>query len=281
MSTDSSHDLSDSVPMATMDRRLSVVSDFSAHEDPMTTSEDLHRQSEPSRRTKQSREALLPIGGRPTVHKPNLHPLDEPRTPVGRGPSGGSKGGAVRNSLERLFRGMSFDGHRKSITKAAVEVKADGTEPVSPILFEGKPADDPMNSRRKRSLSPAYEPSVSSSIRHRSDYDFNPNPPPNDPPLMETPRLDEKTGRRIRNYQIHPSRNRFFLRGRILTGGDQPWPFVASLTVVLGIAGVWFGTTCVWWWHHKSPAVAAVGAYLCLLTVSSMLATVRDFGQRR
>ena len=104
---------------------------------------------------------------------------------------------------------------------------------------------------------------------------FDPVPPHDmHPPLAETPRVDEK-GRAMRNYQLHPSRNRFFVRGRILTGGDTPWAFVASLTVVLGITGVWFGTTCVWWWLHESPAVAGVGAYMCLLTISSMFATVR------
>ena len=109
---------------------------------------------------------------------------------------------------------------------------------------------------------------------------FDPVPPHDmHPPLAETPRVDEK-GRAMRNYQLHPSRNRFFVRGRILTGGDTPWAFVASLTVVLGITGVWFGTTCVWWWLHESPAVAGVGAYMCLLTISSMFATVSGAPRR-
>ena len=60
----------------------------------------------------------------------------------------------------------------------------------------------------------------------------------------------------------------------MITGGDSPWAFLASLAVVCVISGVWFGDTCVWWWHNKSPVVAAVGAYMCLLTVSTMLATV-------
>ena len=78
----------------------------------------------------------------------------------------------------------------------------------------------------------------------------------------------------MRKYQLHPSRNRFFLGGRILTGGDSPWAFIASLILVLVVSGLYFGTTCVWWWTNESPAVAAVGAYMCLLTISSMLATV-------
>ncbi|EIN07178.1 zf-DHHC-domain-containing protein [Punctularia strigosozonata HHB-11173 SS5] len=284
MSTDSSHEQSDSMPMASMEKRLSAVSDLSAQEDPMSTSEDLPRQSEASKRTKQSREALLPIGGRSTVHKPKLHPLptvvDEPRPPLNIGSSGGSKGGAVRNSLERLFRGISFDGHRKSLSKPTIETKVDGASPVSPILFEGKAIDnDHLVPRAKRSFSPPYEPSISPSLRHRSDYEFDPIPPPDNPPLSAVPRIDERTGKPMRNYQTHPSRNRFFLGGHVLTGGDQPWAFISSFTVALGISGVWFGTTCVWWWHHESPAVAAVGAYMCLLTLSSMLATaMRDPG---
>jgi len=35
----------------------------------------------------------------------------------------------------------------------------------------------------------------------------------------------------------------------------------------------------VWWWLHESPAVAVVGAYMCLLTISSMFVTAfRDPG---
>jgi hypothetical protein len=57
-------------------------------------------------------------------------------------------------------------------------------------------------------------------------------------------------------------------------GGAKPWAFIGSLTLVFGITGVWLGTTSVWWWHNESPAVAAVGAYMCLLTISLMLSTV-------
>jgi palmitoyltransferase ZDHHC9/14/18 len=45
---------------------------------------------------------------------------------------------------------------------------------------------------------------------------------------------------------------------------------------VFGIAGIWFGTIAPWWWKHESPAVAAVGAYMTILTIMSMLITVRE-----
>ena len=95
-----------------------------------------------------------------------------------------------------------------------------------------------------------------------------------DPPLCAVPIVDSKTGKPMRKWQLHPSRNRFFLGGRLLTGGDSPWAFVASVTLLCVTSGVYFGTTCVWWWTNESPAVAAVGAYMCLLTISSMLAAV-------
>ena len=80
----------------------------------------------------------------------------------------------------------------------------------------------------------------------------------------------------IRNWVFHPSRNRFFFGGRLLTGGDAPWAFAASLTVAFAIAGVYFGTTAVWWWSNESIAVPIVAVYMTLLTISSMLATVRN-----
>jgi palmitoyltransferase ZDHHC9/14/18 len=84
----------------------------------------------------------------------------------------------------------------------------------------------------------------------------------------------DKKGHPIYNHSLHRGRNRFFCGGYLPTGGDSPWAFISSLVVVFGITGVYFGTTCVWWWKNESPAVAAIGAYMTLLTISSMLRTV-------
>ena len=131
--------------------------------------------------------------------------------------------------------------------------------------FAGLPSLSARASRNSALLSvasPSPEPS------------FIPTPPNQYPPISAVPLINSKTGKYVRRYESHPSRNRFFLGGRILTGGDSPWAFMASFTLVLTIAGVWFGTTAVWWWRNKSPAVAIVGAYLSLLTISTMLTTV-------
>ena len=102
-----------------------------------------------------------------------------------------------------------------------------------------------------------------------SPHIFVSDPPKTFPPLSAIPLTPRK-----RIYQLYPSRNRFFCAGRLLTGGDSLWAFIASLALVIAISATWFSTTCVWWWLNESPAVAAVGAYMCLLTISCMLATV-------
>lgn len=250
--------------------------------------------------TKHSREPLLPIGARPRNSTVTSRPSGLSLGPYGRSESNLSASARVRGSFDKLFkRGLSFEGgKRPSPVLTNGPPSSNGAEsptncmsrsrqasPITPsgnghMTFNLTTHDDdhsPMSplSRFKTMSSPrrASTPSV-------HELPFNPVPPADmKPPLAETPRIDEKTGKKLRNYQLHPSRNRFFLGGRILTGGDTPWAFIASLTVVLGITGVWFSTTCVWWWLNESPAVAGVGAYMCLLTISSMFATAfRDPG---
>ncbi|KAF5315930.1 hypothetical protein D9611_005011 [Ephemerocybe angulata] len=69
---------------------------------------------------------------------------------------------------------------------------------------------------------------------------------------------DEKPGRLVKRYELHPSRNGFFFGGRIMTGGDSPWAFIMALCVLFGIAGVWFGTTGVWWWKEAGRARVSI-----------------------
>jgi len=92
---------------------------------------------------------------------------------------------------------------------------------------------------------------------------------------MQTPR-----GAIIRKWQLHPSRNRFFAKGHILTGGDTPWAFIVCFSVLCAISGVWFATTCQWWWHQEGAGgkvMVCIGGYLTLIVFSSMLKTVINF----
>ncbi|KAI0695708.1 DHHC palmitoyltransferase-domain-containing protein [Cytidiella melzeri] len=246
---------------------------------------------------KRSREPLLPIGAnRPRKSTVTSRPSISVSNPYGRGDSSSSPGARMRGSFEKLFRrGSSYDGGKKSSSPVlnGTTSATGGDSPTncmprsrqaSPITTHANTAmtfdittidNNPRVSPYKRdSPSPADS---SASIHHSN---FVPTPPQGmNPSLARTPMVDPQTGKPVYNWQLHPSRNRFFLRGKLLTGGDTPWAFLGSLMLALVVTGVWFGTTCVWWWHHESPAVAAVGAYMCLLTLSSMAATAfRDPG---
>ncbi|PIL24241.1 transcription factor [Ganoderma sinense ZZ0214-1] len=233
-----------------------------------------------------SREPLLPVGGLPMQTSAPRPTIVTQTGPYGRSDSNVSAGARMRGSFEKLFkRPFSFDRSPSSPVSpgpsgAFNPIQTRSAE-VSPITFElgvnGPALDRSPTSpgHRKHSLSPLQ--GSATSINHAS---FIATPPSHmDPPLSATPIVNKATGKPVRRYELHPSRNRFFLGGRILTGGDSPWAFIGALTVVLTITGVYFGTTCVWWWNNESPAVAAVGAYMCLLTISSMFATAfRDPG---
>ena len=231
-----------------------------------------------------SQEPLLPMGV--SSAKAGGHALPAIVTqmgPYGRNDSNVSAGARMRGSFEKLFK-RPFSFERSPTTpvnagpsSAFTNIQTRSPE-VSPITFElnvggmgGIGADRSPTSpgHRKQSLSPLQGSGTS-----LAQASFVATPPPQDPPLRAVPLVDKQTGRPVRRWELHPSRNRFFFGGRVLTGGDSPWAFVASVTLLCVTSGVYFGTTCVWWWTNESPAVAAVGAYMCLLTISSMLAAV-------
>lgn len=256
----------------------------------LSSTEDLSNPNAMPRTNKHSREPLLPIGAnRPRKSTVTSRPSISVTSPYGRNES--SPGAKMRGSFEKLFRrGSIHEGGKKStspvLDAVSSSIGADSpanciprSRQTSPILPHANPAmtfditaidkHTPMSPYKQHSPSPAGS---TASIHHAN---FIPTPPQGiNPPLAYTPAIDEKTGKAVYNWQRHPSRNRYFLRGKLMTGGDTPWAFIGSVMLTLGISGVWFGTTCVWWWLNESPAVAAVGAYMCLLTISSMAATV-------
>jgi palmitoyltransferase ZDHHC9/14/18 len=210
------------------------------------------------KRIKQSREPLLPgphgLPPRPSMTASNSIPV----SPASR---------MVRHSLDRVLsisRGLSFDSMRKSNSTRAADGRPN---------FESKLSDE-ENGYLPTNYNGPTDPELISAASPSPDPSFIPTPPRRRPPLSAVPFIDPATGQAVRKYQTHPSRNQFMCDGRMLTGGDQPWAFIASLGLLFAIAGVWFGTTAVWWWHNESPAVAAIGAYLALLTISTMFATV-------
>ena len=265
---------------------------------PDSVTED-HQFTSP-KRIKQSREPLLPVSannirsGGPANSRPSLLRERSISTSNPKSPTR-----LVRNSLDKVLsigQGITFDSIRRSTSTRTPPVhSAEGRPtrdskltddeleggsayvyPPSSKHYDHSPIQQHHNFTGRQSLSVhASRNSALLSVASPSpEPSFIPTPPDRYPPLSAVPVINPKTGKYVRRYELHPSRNRFFLGGRLLTGGDSPWAFMASFSLVLIIAGVWFGTTAVWWWKNESPAVAAVGAYLSLLTISTMLTTV-------
>lgn len=85
--------------------------------------------------------------------------------------------------------------------------------------------------------------------------------------------------RRYKNFENKSST--WLCGGRLMTGGDSPVNFIGSIIIILGISGVWLGTTGAWLWVHGHEygmakgagiAITIVFVYLFGLTVSSMIA---------
>lgn len=81
----------------------------------------------------------------------------------------------------------------------------------------------------------------------------------------------------------------YFCQGRLLTGGDSPLPMIASFILVLGLGGLWLGTTGVWMWRSGlggggasagGKAAVIIFAYILGVCIGSMAATAfRDPGK--
>lgn len=238
-----------------------------------TSRNSWHDASNQLRNQKQSREPLLPISGHAhtrsgsstaTTHRSK--PPSLARNVVEKNAANARPAARVRDSFERFRKGLSLDSVRRSWSGAS-------QSPVTPDLPSGRSTSNGPSDIKEIS---EEEYKVSVVVQTRSSPNFIPHPPTakSEYPLSSVPMKRENSSRYIRNFERISSSNRWFFRGYVLMGGAKPWAFMASLTLVFGIAGVWLGTTSVWWWHNKSPAVAAIGAYMCLLTISLMLSTV-------
>lgn len=264
----------DQHPLSILTSNISHESDLRSYGDPASI-RDTSRQL--SKRLKQSREPLLPLNNKQVVASASA----PARTSIHLDPSYKiTSTNRMRHSFDRVFRGLSFDSIRRSTSSLGHTLSPRLSYAEEHPPFPRNPSVDNLTPPPHRTKSPHSPPLIRIASSDSQSFSATPNhvfisvPPDNHAPLSAIPRVPMQ-----RIYQQHPSRNRFFCSGRLLTGGDSPWAFIASLTLVLGLSGVWFGTTCVWFWHNESPAIAAVGAYMTLLTACCMLTTAcRDPG---
>ncbi|KAG2365748.1 DHHC palmitoyltransferase-domain-containing protein [Suillus spraguei] len=259
----------DQHPLSNLTIHVSHESDLRSYGDPVSI-RDTNGQI--SKRLKLSREPLLPLNNKQVVASASAPARNSMHLDPSYKITGTNR---MRNSFERVFRGLSFDSIRRSSSSLGhtLSPRLSYAEEHPPFPSVDNLSPPPHGIKSSPHLI-RIASSDSRSFTPTPNHVFISVPPDNHVPLSAMPVVPMQ-----RVYQRHPSNNRFFCSGRLLTGGDSPWAFIASLTLVLGLSGVWFGTTCVWYWHNASPAVAAVGAYMTLLTASCMLTTAcRDPG---
>jgi hypothetical protein len=115
-------------------------------------------------------------------------------------------------------------------------------------------------------------------------------PTPNSvPPSTEPYRRKPSSVRKYKRLQAQPLQSTtYFLQGRLITGGDSILPLIGSFVLVLGMGGLWLGTTGVWVWRDGlgaggagkgGKAAVIIFAYLFGVCLGSMIATAfRDPG---
>ncbi|EJD42244.1 hypothetical protein AURDEDRAFT_115198 [Auricularia subglabra TFB-10046 SS5] len=199
--------------------------------------------------------------------EPLLTPHEQLSAQQQQQPSPTSQG--MRGSLERIFR-RSFSGE---------SLKHVGGSPRTPKTAQTPRSGNPLVEEPDGHEEHADDKSEAPSRHPR----FAPLPPRVHASGVVAPSWMQpvltSSGRPVRNYERHRGANRFFLRGKLMLGGDLPWAFLGTLFVYCVIVAFWMGTTCVYWWRNLSPALAVVGAYMALVTLSSLLATAfRDPG---
>lgn len=124
--------------------------------------------------------------------------------------------------------------------------------------------------------------------RARSPLPSQPMPNPV-PPSTEPYRRRSSSVRKYKRLQAQPLQSTtYFLQGRLITGGDSILPLIGSFVLVLGMGGLWLGTTGVWVWRDGlggggagkgGKAAVIIFAYLFGICIGSMIATAfRDPG---
>ena len=218
--------------------------------------------------TKVSREPLLPIGqkpkpivtGPPVARNTSVRKLpsigNATRWNEGssvkstEGSSGVSTGGRVRTSVEKFLR-KTLSGDAALMEE--LEYNGSLPTPMEELQSRHRIAEEPFIEFKRTANGNIHE-DVTMDIGYKATTyqppsfrarppghrypDFNAVPPTDDPPPSRKPILDS-SGKPMQKYRLLQSKNTFFFKGRILTGGDSAWPFICTLIVLLGVTGTW------------------------------------------
>lgn len=94
--------------------------------------------------------------------------------------------------------------------------------------------------------------------------------PPSPNPWSEKRSLYKPGGTVGKNYEYYNGNAVFFFQGRLLNSRQKPLNALTGFLTILP-AGLFFGFSAPWLWHHVSPAIPILFAYLLFVCISAYL----------
>ncbi|BGP58394.1 Eukaryotic peptide chain release factor GTP-binding subunit [Rhodotorula sphaerocarpa] len=92
--------------------------------------------------------------------------------------------------------------------------------------------------------------------------------------IDEDPDASTDEGDRVRNYQVHPGTNRFFLGGRFLTSGEPLYPLLGSSTVAVLLPALFWVFNSAWLWDRFGDGGGKAVVFILLALVLVMWASM-------
>lgn len=90
----------------------------------------------------------------------------------------------------------------------------------------------------------------------------------NEKPVPPLPLHRSPSRSRVRRYETFENPlTKFFLKGHLMTGGDDWYSAALALVLLFGMSGVWLGTTGVWMWKNGSEYGLASGGGIAVTFV--------------
>lgn len=173
----------------------------------------------------------------------------------------------ARLSFSNMSMSRSGSGDGRMSRSASGDGRPPGSQPLPDVPSSGEYERSEVD---KQMQSAPVPPNASETPAP------GPPPPPAPATMVEIPYepvLDEK-GRKLRNYQLHPGSNRFFLAGRLVSSKDNPVPFTVSLCIAIALPGAFFAFTAPYLWQHLGGGGKAsifIFAWLAGMMITSMV----------
>ncbi|KAH0179315.1 zf-DHHC-domain-containing protein, partial [Aureobasidium melanogenum] len=213
------------------------------------------------RKTHRSRNSNASIVTLEQSNRPRIDP-DAPPLPTSRGtgttnyessrdlqPFGSAKSQESQYPLRKPPT-LDIDGTTRSVSSLQAQ--------KSPISLR------PSWSRQSRSSR------VNGRSTDKDGHEKLPSVPPSPLTHPATPVASGHKSSSGRNYQYFNGNAVFFLHGRLINARQRPLNVFTALLAVIP-AALFFGFSAPWLWHHVSPAIPILFAYVFFICISSYL----------